>query len=69
MKTIVSYPTNSLLWHLYNNCGLKEKAVNGIIKTINQLNAGKLTLSSRIVPSSDCTVAEMLEDLHIDYED
>lgn len=67
MKTIVNYPTNALLWHLYNNCGLEEKAVDSIISVINEPNAGKLTLLDCIAPNTDCTVEEMLIDLKIDY--
>jgi len=67
MKTIVDYPTNALLWHLYNNCGLKEHAVWAIIKVINDLNAGTLTLLDPIAENTDCTIEEMLNDLQIDY--
>lgn len=68
MKTIVAYQTNILLWHLYNNCGLQENAVNGVVNTINDLNAGRISLESQIAPNADCTVEEMLVDLKIDYE-
>jgi len=68
MKTIVNYPTNALLWHFYNNCGLNDKAVWAIIDVINKVNSGELSLLSTISSDSDCTVEEMLIDLHIDYD-
>lgn len=67
MKTpIVNYTDHALRYHLINNVfGLTAHTIDGIVKTINDVNAGKVKLSDDLADT--CTVSEMLDDLKIDY--
>jgi hypothetical protein len=63
---IVDYTRTQLEWHLRNNVfGLTDYTIENIIKTIDKVNSGKLKVTED--PMIGITVAEMLEDLRIEY--
>jgi len=61
------YSEESLRWHLNNNVipSLNDKAIDGIIDTYQRYKKGELKLTDPITKGTDCTVAEMLEDLKL----
>lgn len=66
-SNIIPYTTSQLRWHLTNNLwGLTDYTIDNIIKTINMVKRGKWTLDYD--PMIGCTIAEMLDDLKIEYK-
>lgn len=67
MKTLHKEP--ALRWHLKNNVlpQLSEEAINGIIKTCEDFNAGKVTLEHN-VRGLDLTIGEMFNELKIEVQ-
>jgi len=65
-EKIIPYTAAKLRWHLQNNVmGLTDYTIDNIIATCQKVNDRKLTLSDD--PNIGCTVAEMLDDLRIEY--
>lgn len=62
----IPYTNEALSWHLHNNVmGLTDYTIENIIATCNKVNDGTWTLDTD--PMIGCTIAEMLDDLKIDY--
>lgn len=65
-KKPIPYTVKALTWHLKNNVnGLTDYTISNIVSTCKKVNAGKLLLTDN--PNIGCTIAEMLDDLKIDY--
>lgn len=56
-----------LHWHLTNNIipTLSQKAITGIIGTINKFKTGDLSIDDPIHDNTDITVGELIEDLKL----
>lgn len=69
MTLIIPYTSDQLSWHLHNNATprLNSDTVNKIVEQCNLVNMGQMDLSDEIVTGSNITIADMLSDLHIDY--
>jgi hypothetical protein len=70
MTLIIPYTSEQLQWHLVNNCifsSLSNEAIEKIVEQCNLVNMGQMDLGDEIAPGANVTVAQMLEDLHIDY--
>src|SRR5882762_2326890 len=67
---IIPYTDESLRWHLQNNVfePLTDTTIDRIIETSNKVNVGELILSD-LINNQPVMVYEMLDDLHIDYND
>jgi hypothetical protein len=65
---IIPYNANQLYWHLtYNVFGLASQTIDKIVEQCNLVNEGKMDLDDEIVKGSGVTMADMLEDLKIDF--
>jgi hypothetical protein len=69
MTLIIPYTSSQLEWHLRNNVfpSVNESAIERIAEQCNLVNMGMVDLSDEVVPGSGVSVADMLEDLKIDY--
>lgn len=70
MKTIekiIPYERHAIEWHLSANCGYDHYGIKGICDLIDQVNEGSKELSDEIAPNTGVSIAEMLDDLKIDY--
>lgn len=57
-------------WHLGANVfGLSDEAHNGILDTVRRFNAGEIGPDDEIKEGAGVTVAQMFEDLQIDWEE
>lgn len=67
MTNTIPYNADQLRYHLANNVQpyLNYTAIEAIIKVCDKVNAGELSLDDIIAPHTDCTVAEMIEDLKL----
>lgn len=65
-QQIIPYTREALQWHLTNNVlGLTDYTISNICDTCEKVNAGKLSLEDD--PMIGCSIAEMLDDLKIEY--
>jgi len=66
MKTV--HDLANIAWHLQNNVWppLTEKAVNGIIAVLKELNEGKTTVYDEIAEGASVCILDMCGDLKID---
>lgn len=68
MTLIIPYTSEQLTWHLANNVfNLNEETVDKIVAQCNLVNMGEMSLTDEIAPGANVTVAEMLNDLKIEY--
>lgn len=67
---IIPYNETQLRWHLTNNVmGLSPDTINKIIQDCNDVNEGLKELTSEIGPNTGVSIADMLDDLKIDYNE
>ena len=70
MTMTIPFTSRELWWHLQHNViGLTPKTIDKIVEQCNLVNMGELSLDDEIAPGSNTTVAEMLEDLKIEFND
>jgi len=70
MTLIIPYTSQQLYWHLNNNVwGMNRETVDKIVEQCNLVNMGEMLLTDEIAPGSGVTVAEMLDDLKIEYNE
>lgn len=69
MQQIIPYTSEQLTWHLGNNVlpSLTPLTIGKIVTTCNMVNEGNASLNDEVAPG--VTVADMLTDLKIDYND
>lgn len=71
MTLIIPYTSEQLTWHLQNNVqpSINKQTIQKIVEQCNLVNMGEMELTDEIAPGSNITVADMLTDLNIDYND
>lgn len=70
MTLIIPYTSRELWWHLQNNVtGLQPKTIDKIVEQCNLVNMGDLDLDDEIAPGSKTTIADMLTDLKIEFNE
>jgi hypothetical protein len=71
MTLQIPYTSQQLTWHLQNNVEprLNSHTIEKIVSQCNLVNMGEMSLMDEIAPGANITVAEMLQDLNIDYTD
>lgn len=69
MTLIIPYTSAQLQYHLQNNAmpRLNSTTIDKIVEQCNLVNMGHMELEDEIAPGSGVTVAQMLEDLQIDF--
>lgn len=70
MKNLHLSDEQKIWWHLSNNVlpSLNPAAIDGVIKTLNQVRNGEKKLDDTINNNTDCTCGEMIDDLRLsDY--
>lgn len=68
MTLIIPYTSQQLDWHLQNNVfGINRETIDKIVEQCNLVNMGEMKLTDEIAPGSGVSVAEMLEDLKIEF--
>lgn len=69
MTLIIPYTSAQLENHLRYNVlpSINEPTIEKIIEQCNLVNMGAMNLGDEIAPGANVTVAEMLEDLRIDF--
>jgi hypothetical protein len=70
MTLIIPYTSDQLEWHLQNNAmpKLNKSTIDKIVEQCNLVNMGAMNLNDEIEAGANITVAEMLEDLQIDFK-
>lgn len=67
-QQIIPFSREAIQWHLQSNViGLTDYTIQNILNRCDQLNDGTITLDQDIM--TGCTMAEMLDDLKIEYND
>lgn len=65
---IIPYSSDALTWHLSaNTFGMQPSTIERIVNTCEAVNRGEKSLEDELTPDAGITVAEMLDDLQIDY--
>lgn len=68
MTMVIPYTSQQLLWHLGNNVfRLNRETQEKIVEQCQLVNMGIMRLTDEIAPQAGITIAEMLEDLNIEY--
>lgn len=66
---IIPYTREALEWHLRSNVfGLLDITIAKVLDICDQVNNGEMELLDTI-GKSNTTIAELLDDMHIDYND
>ena len=70
MTLIIPFTSEQLQWHLQGNVfGLSQKTIDKIVEQCNLVNMRQLSLDDEIAEGSGITIADMLIDLKIDFND
>ena len=70
MNLQIPYTKEQLTWHLKSNvmAQLTDSTIEKIVQQCNLVNIGEMDLQDEIIPGN-CTIEEMLIDLHIDFNE